>query len=377
MRIVFITTMTGYPWGGSEELWSRAAARLADAGHQVSVFTEQTPPLSPKFTDLAAHGIALKSRTPPKWGMARSLWRRLTGLPPRHPEKAWLLAQNPDLVVISQGSIRDGFSWMHFCKEEQLPYLPIVHCNAEIAWPSDDIATSLASAYAGATQVCCVSQHNLRLLEFQLGKPLPNARVVWNPTNLASSELLLWPESNGVVRIASVGRLEPGSKGQDVIFQVLAQPVWRRRPVELNLYGAGPFEKVLRKMTASLQLANVHFRGHVANVADIWRNNHLLAMPSRQEGLPLTLVEAMFCGRPAVVTDVGGNAELCVDGETGFIASAAAVGPFAEALERAWVRQSDWPSLGQAAHHRIRQIVPADPVGDFCELLAGYTNKIC
>jgi glycosyltransferase involved in cell wall biosynthesis len=206
-------------------------------------------------------------------------------------------------------------------------------------------------------------------LEWQIGEKLPNGLVVWNPNNVAASDLLPWPGKAEPYRLASVARLEPGAKGQDVLFKVLSQPEWRDRPIELNLYGSGPFEKVLRKMVDRLQLTNVHFHGHVANIADIWQRNHLLAMPSRQEGLPLSLIEAMSCGRPAVVTDVGGNAELCVDGETGFVASAAAVEPFSDALERAWTHRAEWPRLGVAAHHRVRKIVPTEPVDDLCGLI--------
>jgi glycosyltransferase involved in cell wall biosynthesis len=139
--------------------------------------------------------------------------------------------------------------------------------------------------------------------------------------------------------------------------------------VQLNLYGTGPCEQTLRQMTATLGLDNVHFRGHVADLAEIWRTNHLLVMPSRQEGVPMTVIEAMSCGRPAVLTDVGRCAELCADGETGFIASAAAVGPLAEALERAWARRAEWPDMGRRARVRMERMVPRDPVGDFCELL--------
>ena len=53
--------------------------------------------------------------------------------------------------------------------------------------------------------------------------------------------------------------------------------------------------------------------------------------------MPLALVEAMLCGRTAVVTDVGGNAEWIEDGETGFVAEAATAKSFGAALkERGW-----------------------------------------
>ena len=95
----------------------------------------------------------------------------------------------------------------------------------------------------------------------------------------------------------------------------------------------------------------------------------MLVLPSRYEGLPLTLVEAMWCGRPAVVTDVGGNAELCVDDETGFVAPAATESSFTDTLQRAWERRREWLEMGRAARARVEDQMPKDPVGVFCELL--------
>jgi glycosyltransferase involved in cell wall biosynthesis len=110
----------------------------------------------------------------------------------------------------------------------------------------------------------------------------------------------------------------------------------------------------------------------VANVRAIWEENHLLVLPSRYEGLPLALVEAMWCGRPAVVTDVGGNAEVCVDGETGFVAPAATLSSFSQAMQRAWDRRNEWPQLGHAARILVENQIPKDPIALFCERL-----KVC
>ena len=375
MRLVFISTMSGYPWGGSEELWSQSAARLRAAGHTVAASFEKTTPVSPKLQALAAQGIELRLRAPARGALSRAIWARLSGRPIKDAEQAWLRAQTPDLVVISMGGISDGWHWMKFCREAALPYAAIVQSNADAVWVRDDTAAKMAAVYDGARAVYCVSQHNLRRLEWQLGQELPKACVVWNPNNAGALEILPWPEKKPTTRLACVARLEPEAKGQDILFQVLAQPLWRNRPIELNLYGAGPCEQILRKMAARLHLANVVFRGHIAKVDDIWRDNHLLVLPSRHEGMPLTLIEAMSCGRPAVVTDVGGNAELCVDGETGFVASAPAVGPFAEALERAWARGTEWENMGRAARERVLQIVPRDSVGEFCEALLALAES--
>ena len=77
----------------------------------------------------------------------------------------------------------------------------------------------------------------------------------------------------------------------------------------------------------------IGFAGFVAP-EDIWAKEQILVLPSRQEGLPIALVEAMMAGRPAVVTDVGGNREVIDEGITGFIAEAPTVCAVSAALER-------------------------------------------
>jgi glycosyltransferase involved in cell wall biosynthesis len=89
--------------------------------------------------------------------------------------------------------------------------------------------------------------------------------------------------------------MDPAAKGQDLLLRALARPEWRERPVVLNCFGAGPDELALRRMAGMLQLNNIHFRGHVTDVRAIREQNHLLVLPSRYEGLPLVLVEAMWC----------------------------------------------------------------------------------
>jgi glycosyltransferase involved in cell wall biosynthesis len=287
----------------------------------------------------------------------------------------WLRKSAPDLVVVSQGGNLDGLEWMSNCNKAALPYVSIVQCNHEGWWIEDNLAISAAKAYQNAKKVYCVSNHNLELLEYQIGESLPQAKVVWNPFNISTTQPPAWPEMKGTCKLACVARLDPAAKGHDVLFEVLALPEWRSRNIELNLYGKGKHEQVLRKLATKLKLNNVYFRGHVSNINEIWGENHLLVLASRFEGLPLALVETMYCERPAVVTDIGGNAELCVENETGFIANAPKAVLFAQAMERAWDRRDAWQTMGKTARKRIEGLVPKDPVADFCKDLVNCAGK--
>jgi glycosyltransferase involved in cell wall biosynthesis len=363
MRFVFVSTMAGYPWGGSEELWSRAALRLREDSHEVAASVEFWPQLSTHVISLAERGIRLWVRRKFSPRLPVRVWRRIMRCGPKDQE--WMRRQKPDLVIISQGGTSDGLPWMKFCLEAGLPFVAVVQSNSEYWWLGDRGA-QLGEAYRAARKVFCVSRHNLELLERQIGEPLPNGMIVWNPHNISRNQPPAWPESN-LWKLACVARLEPAAKGQDLLFDVLARRQWRNRAVEVNLYGAGPSEYSLTQLVQRLRLNNVHFRGHIADVKGIWEQNHVLVLPSRLEGLPLALVEAMFCERPAVVTDVGGNAELCVDGETGFVAPAPAVLPLEQTLERAWNHRDEWQRMGIAGRTRAERLVPNDPTADFCD----------
>jgi glycosyltransferase involved in cell wall biosynthesis len=366
MRFAFISTMNGWQWGGSEELWSQAARLLKQAGHAVLASVPYWPRQADQVAHLALHGVRVETHASGHEGQVRRIWNKASFNTRRSHEQ--LKRFHPDLAVISQGHNSGGFEWARICREAAIPYVIIVHCNSELWWFKEQADDAVAS-YLGARRVYCVSSANLDLLRLQVGEPLLNAEIVRNPCNVSPEHPPAWPEESGGWRLACVARIDPAAKGQDLLLQALSRPEWRDRPVRLDLFGAGPDEPVLRRMAESLQLKNVHFRGHSADVRAIWEQEHLLVLPSRYEGLPLALVEAMWCARPAVVTDVGGNAELCVDGETGFIATSATLACFAHTLERAWERRKEWPRMGLAARARVESEIPKDPVAVFCKRL--------
>jgi glycosyltransferase involved in cell wall biosynthesis len=71
------------------------------------------------------------------------------------------------------------------------------------------------------------------------------------------------------------------------------------------------------------------------------------------------------CSRFGIVTDEDGSAELVEEGRTGFIARAAKVEEFDDAMGRAWDARERWESIGKAAVAAVRTMVPSDPIGAF------------
>ena len=162
---------------------------------------------------------------------------------------------------------------------------------------------------------------------------------------------------------ACVGRFYPQEKGQDLLIRVLAREKWRSRPVSVTFFGSGQHGVGLAEMADFHGLENVRFGGFTHDIEEIWASHHALVLPSRAEGLPLVLVEAMLSGRVAIVTDVAGNGEVLEDDVSGFLASAPTEDALDEAMERAWQRRAEWRDIGERAAADIRRLVPPDPAG--------------
>jgi glycosyltransferase involved in cell wall biosynthesis len=369
---VFVSTMAGDSWGGSEELWSRTAAILAAEGHAVSASVREWRPLHPRVLALRGAGVDVSVR-PLRLTAAERLWRRATfnrhGGIAAHVRKL-LVAKMPSLLVISNGTALPPIELLELCASRRVPFVTIGLANQEGWWPEDDDARRYRAALPAADRCYFISKANLRLVEKQIGMRLPNAEIAWSPLNVPFHAAPAWPATdNGEIRFACVGRLHPPSKGQDILLEALANPVWAKRNWRLTIFGEGRMKDTLQRLVQVLGLsARVTFGGH-APIEDIWAAHHALVMPSRYEGLPLVMVEAMLCGRPVIATDVAGHSEIVEDGVTGFLADAPTVPSMARALERFWTRRAQAERMGKVAAEKIRERVPPDPARVFAEEL--------
>ena len=362
-KIGFVSAMSAYSWGGSEELWSRVALRLLERGFTVGANVKGWPETPESLRQLEAAGCRITRRTDDA-GIVGKILKRVS-----RPQTAWLDTFKPDFIVISDGSNYGGGVWMQECATRNIPFATIAQAANENFWPWDELIAEIAPGFARAKANFFVSQGNLELTRKQFAIPLDNGQVVRNPFSVPYDVAPPFPEANGVWKMACVGRLAPEAKGQDILFDVIRQEKWRQRPLEISLWGAGPQKELLASLIKMHRLENVKLKGVTPDVVSIWEENHALVLPSRHEGLPLVVVEAMLCSRPCIVTDIAGNAELLEDNVTGFVATAPHVRCLDEAMERAWARRDDWKMMGRAAAKAVRAQVPPDPIEAFLEKL--------
>ncbi len=362
MRIAFVSLMGGQPWGGSEVLWHKMALRALTQGHEVLVsIYDWGKNNAHQITELKEKGAKIHLRK--KWAADESILKKIKRRLAKkrsHFTEEWkeLLKFKPDSVFISQG---DNFDLVihhaelyYLLKNNNISYSFVCHNHSQYSHFLEYNQYNFArEVFENAKKVWFVSHRQLQLTERKLCMKLTNAEFTWNPLNLKSFEYIDWP-SIEPVQMAIVGNLISG-KGHDTIFEVLSSEKWKQRNNwQLNIYGKGNGESYLKELAKFLNIEErIIFHGHVDSATQIWEKNHILLIPSSGEGLPISLVEAAICGRPAVVTDVGGNSEIIKDSENGFIAEAPSVKSFEKTMERAWQKIEDWKKMGIVANELI------------------------
>src|SRR5262249_32486641 len=124
------------------------------------------------------------------------------------------------------------------------------------------------------------------------------------------------------VVIGTVGRLVP-IKNHETLLRAADRLINDGYDVHLLLVGGGPELTSLRQQAArSTQMVDhVTVTGVSENVSELLNAMDIFVLPSLSEGMSNTVLEAMACGLPAVISRSGGNIELLEEGRSGFFFS--------------------------------------------------------
>ena len=170
----------------------------------------------------------------------------------------------------------------------------------------------LPRLYARSDGVFAVSHDTLESLA-AAGVSRKRLHLVENPATIRHLEA---PPA-GPFRLVFAGRLVH-DKGLDLLLKSLSEP--RLASVELDVLGEGPDRKALELQAAGLG-PRVRFHGWVPDVGPFLARAHAAVLPSRREGLPMAVLEALGAGRPVLATRVGGVGDVVVSGQNGLLVS--------------------------------------------------------
>jgi GalNAc-alpha-(1->4)-GalNAc-alpha-(1->3)-diNAcBac-PP-undecaprenol alpha-1,4-N-acetyl-D-galactosaminyltransferase len=293
MRITLV--MPTLSCGGAERVGAAMANYWAEQGNEVSLITFDDAQSNP-FYDLSAKLCHIKLGLFNESGNllegARNNFIRIQSL------RSVFKTRKADVIIsiIGRSNIRVLFAALGL----NIPIIVFEQID-----PARDSLNRLwrilrLLAYQRAQQIVVLTQSFVTYFPTYLRKRI---QVIPNPialTSVSSPKHISKPDE---FKIIAVGRLEL-QKGFDYLLHALAElrrssPNWT-----LTILGEGSQRQNLELLCAHLNLADhVIFAGTVKDVTVFLKQSDLFVMPSRVEGFPLALCEAMACGVPVVVTD--------------------------------------------------------------------------
>ena len=157
------------------------------------------------------------------------------------------------------------------------------------------------------------------------------------------------------MRAVTVGRLS-AIKDHATLLRAVRRVVDQVPTFRLDIVGDGPERAGLEALRQTLGLRQtVHFHGYHEDVSGFLAGADFFVLPSISEGLSIALLEAMAAGLPTIATDVGGNREVVVPGETGYLIPSRAPDVLAAVMLRMQSDTAGIERMGRAARRRVEE----------------------
>jgi glycosyltransferase involved in cell wall biosynthesis len=150
-------------------------------------------------------------------------------------------------------------------------------------------------------------------------------------------------------------------KGIDVLLLAMAKLLRNGMRCKCIIVGDGPLREQLLEQAQALKLnGHVIFEGFQKDVRPYLQAADAFVLTSHAEGLPLAIVEAMACGLPCVVTNVGGNAEAVHHKVHGLVVPPGSVDHVTDAISYLVTHPQERAQMSRMARARAREAFDMD-----------------
>ena len=313
-------------WFGGAEVYLEHLLRAQRPGLSFALATRDSAPgrLADTAVDAGLPVTRWRPDPPGLWRLYREM--RRAGLV--HLNMAWN-GDNAHAMALAWLCRRPVVATVHIWVEPRSPWRTRV----------------MGLGYRRFDRVIAVSSEIAGLVTSRLGVP-PDAVVVV-PNGVPRAEPVVRGQAPGpTVVLGGLGRLAP-AKGFDLRIEAVRRLRERGHEVEAVVAGEGDERERLERAAQGLP---VRFLGFSADTRAFLADVDVFCLPSRSEGLPLALLEAMMAGTACVAADVG-DVAVAVDG-AGRVVPPDDVEALVVALEELVVSPGLRAELAQAAHRR-------------------------
>lgn len=155
--------------------------------------------------------------------------------------------------------------------------------------------------------------------------------------------------------IAYIGRLAPQKRVQDLLWAM--QMLRMTQPnTYLLIIGDGPQRCELEEYARVTEAAtHTRFLGHREDAASLLHYSEMFWLASEFEGMSNSLMEAMACGKPVVVSDISPNRELVEHGKDGWLVNLGDAAGYTQYAERLLKNPEEGKSLGEHGAQKMRE----------------------
>lgn len=343
-RVLIYADVNPNDRGGVQAVCSRLAASLRRAGHHVATAWRDQ-----RRSSAGDAGLPLP---PLVWRNGRPAPRSLVESSRALVRLAWTLARVRPAVV-NVHFVTSAAGYFLLLKPIFRYRLVLSVHGSDALRPEPEHAMRLAELLRRADAITVVSSTVAEQLASRYGMERERLHVIFNGVDEE-----FWgagAEARRARTVISVGRLDP-VKGHDVLVRAFAQLLGLVPDARLVIAGDGGFRPALVRLAADLGVEPfVEFTGELdpAGVRDRLADAGVFVLPSRSEGLPLALIEAMAAGLPVVATAVGGVPEVLTPG-TGLLVQPEDPARLATTLAHVLLDGEAAAELGRQARVRAR-----------------------
>ena len=145
--------------------------------------------------------------------------------------------------------------------------------------------------------------------------------------------------------ILSAGELN-NNKNHQIVLHALS--MYRNKKLVYLICGEGILKTELKNLSKKLKIENqVKLLGYRRDILEIMKISNVFVHPSKREGLPVALMEAMTCGLPTIVSKVRGNVDLVKDNINGFVCNVDKIEDYVEALNLMYENKELLKKMGE------------------------------
>jgi glycosyltransferase involved in cell wall biosynthesis len=369
--VVYFTDSDGF--GGAEQVLLTTMAGLARNYWRPTLVYHPGPGTKPLVEAVRGLGVELLAapRIEGKWTAMQVAqlvrWLRRARPAVFHAHLNWPLACRFGLVSAILASVP--------------AIVATEHSFVEIPWRRSILAQQHIAA--GVDRYIAVSHDIAARLRHNLGFPARKVQVVHNgislrPFDQAPDRALraAWTGPTDRPVVLAIARLHE-QKGLHYLLDAATEIP----EAVIVLAGDGPQRTALETQARSLGLGGrTIFLGYRQDIASLLANCDVFVLPSRFEGLPLSVLEAMAAGKPVIATAVGGTGEAVVDGVTGLLVPPADSSALTRALRTILSDPGRGQQLGAAGKAQVCREFTAEIMVErvtqlYDEVLDGYGAK--